>query len=114
MRHKLTLALILALVALVLPTVIFKPSAARTGPAVGVYCEYIAGARQLCQADVTGGTPPYTYQWGPPPLTGSGQFKIVPCAGNGTRPLSVTVTDANGQTGGFSGQLQCCGSCDPQ
>lgn len=114
MRYKLSLALILALSALALPTAAVRPSAAQTGLAVGVYCEIIAGGRQVCQADVSGGTPPYTYQWGPPPLTGSGQFKVVPCAGHGLRPLSVTVTDANGLTGGFSGQLQCCSSCDPQ
>ncbi len=114
MRHKLTLAFILALSALVLPTAVVKPSAAQTGPVVGITCECIAGQKLLCVADVTGGTAPYTYQWGPPPISGSGQMKIVPCAGTGTRTISVTVTDANGQIGYFSAPFTCCGGIDPQ
>lgn len=114
MRRKLILAFALALAAIAMPSAVVKPSAARTGLFLGVYCEYIANSRQVCHADVTGGTAPYTYQWGPPPLTGGGELKVVPCAGNGTRPLSVTVTDAVGATVAFNGQLQCCGSCNPQ
>jgi hypothetical protein len=114
MRHKVTLALIFALIALVLPTAFVNRSAARTGPVVGVSCECIANGRQACQAEASGGTAPYTYQWGTPPLTGSGPFKIVPCSGSGTRPISVTVTDANGATFTYNDQLQCCGSGDLQ
>ena len=109
MRYKLTLALILALVALLLPSTFVKRSAAQTGPAVGISCECIAYGRLLCIADVVGGTAPYTYEWGPSPITGSGQSKIVPCSGNGTRTISVTVTDANGQIGFFSSPFWCCG-----
>lgn len=109
MRYKLTLALILALVALVLPSNFFKRSAAQTGPAVGISCECIAYGRLACFADVIGGTAPYTYQWGPPPITGTGQAKIIPCSGDGTRTISVTVTDANGQIGFFSSPFWCCG-----
>lgn len=114
MRHQLTLALAFALVALAMSSAVVKPSAARTPLAVGLSCECIAYARQLCHADVDGGTPPYTYQWGPPPVSGSSEFKIIPCAGSGTRPVSVTVTDANGQTVTHNGLLQCCGESDPR
>ncbi len=58
-------------------------------------------------ADVGGGTAPYTYQWGPPPLTGSGEWKRVPCSGIGSRTISVTVTDAYGETGSYSDQFLC-------
>ena len=109
MRYKLTLALILALVALVMPIAGVKRSAARTGPFVSISCECIADGRLLCQADAGGGTGPYTYQWGPPPITGGGQWQIVPCSGNGTRTISVTVTDANGEIGYYSDQFWCCG-----
>ena len=109
MRFKLTLALIFALVALVLPSTFVKRSSAQTGPAVGISCECIAYGRLLCIADASGGTPPYTYQWGPAPIVGSGQSKIIPCSGSGTRTISVTVTDANGQVGSFSSPFWCCG-----
>jgi hypothetical protein len=111
MRHRLALALSLALIALFWPTTVVKHSAAAvTGPVVGVTGECIAGGRLLCIADVSGGTAPYTFQWGPPPITGSGQSKIVPCSGTGTRIIEVTVTDANGQIGFFSAPFRCCGS----
>jgi hypothetical protein len=126
MRYKLTLALGLAVMALVLPIAVVKPSAPPTAPVVkpaapptapvvSVAGECIAGQKLLCIADVSGGTPPYTYQWGPAPgITGSGQMKIVPCAGTGTRIISVTVTDANGEIGYFSSPFQCCGGINPQ
>lgn len=109
MRRKLILALIFALVALFLPLPQVKHSAAWTGPAVSISCECIAYGRLVCQALVGGGTAPYTYQWGPPPITGGGEWQIVPCSGSGTRTISVTVTDANGQIGYFSSPFQCCG-----
>jgi hypothetical protein len=114
MRYKLILALSLAFVALAPLAAPVKPVEARTGPVVGISCERIAYGRQLCQADVIGGTAPYTYEWGPPPLTGTGQIKTVPCSGNGTRPVSVTVTDANGEIGYYSTTIQCCSSCGLQ
>ncbi len=124
MRYKLTLALILAFIALAVPTTVVKPSATPTAavkhnamptpPVVGINCECIAGQKLFCVADVSGGTPPYTYQWGPPPITGSGQMKIVPCAGTGTRIINLTVTDANGEIGFFSSPFTCCGGVDPQ
>lgn len=120
MRIKLTLALILAVIALVLPTTVVKPSAPPTTPVVkpaapptpvvvGVTGECIAGGKLLCISDVSGGTPPYTYSWGPPPIFGSGQIKVVPCSGSGTRIIELTVTDANGQVGFFSAPFLCCG-----
>jgi hypothetical protein len=114
MRHKLTLALILALIALFLPTSAVRRSAAWTGPAPSISCECIAYGRLLCQVYVVGGTAPYTYQWGPPPITGGGEWQIVPCSGSGTRTISVTVTDANGEIGYFSSPFQCCGAVDPK
>jgi PKD repeat protein len=50
-------------------------------------------------ATVTGGTPPYTYRWD----FGDGGQSIAPnpthtYAANGTYTVSVTVTDARGQT----------------
>jgi hypothetical protein len=126
MRYKLTLTLIFSIMALVLPTAVVKPSSAPTAPVikpgppptapvVSVAGECIAGQKLLCIADVTGGTPPYTYEWGPAPgITGSGQMKIVPCSGTGTRIISVTVTDANGEVGYFSSPFRCCGGINPQ
>ncbi|HWN10143.1 MAG TPA: hypothetical protein VNO50_12905 [Pyrinomonadaceae bacterium] len=119
MRYKLTLTLILALIALAVPTTVVKPSATSTAavkhsamptpPVVGVTCECIAYGRLLCISEVSGGTAPYTYQWGPPPISGSGQIKVVPCSGNGTRIITLTVTDANGEIGYFSAPFTCCG-----
>jgi hypothetical protein len=110
MSHKLILVLSLALIALVWPTAIVKNSAARTGPSVGVDCIYLPLSQLRCQAEVYGGTAPYTYEWGPPPLSGSGHALRVGCAGTGTKIISVTVTDANGEIGYFSAPFQCAGS----
>ena len=112
MRRKLTLALILALITLVvLPTAFVKRTAARTGPSVGIDCMYLPYGQIRCVAQVYGGTAPYSYQWGPPPLTGSGQAQRIPCSGTGTRPVTLTVTDANGEVGYYSDMLQCCPTC---
>ena len=124
MRHKLTLTFIVALVALALPTSA-RHSATVTGPVhaarplnfgVGVYCIYLGRNRNECHAEPDGGTGPYTYQWSPTPLTGGGSsgIAIIGCPGTAIQTISVTVTDANGDTGSFSGQFQCCGSCSPQ
>lgn len=114
MRHKLALVLVLALIAFVLPTAIVRPSAAPTPPVVNVTCECIAGQRLLCVSEVSGGTAPYTYQWGPAPISGTGPNKVVPCAGTGTRTITLTVTDANGEIGYFSAPFICCGGVDPK
>lgn len=114
MRHKLTLVLILALIALVWPTAVATRSAAPTGPSVNIDCIYLPYGQLRCEAEVYGGASPYTYQWGPPPLSGNGHAQRVPCSGNGTRIISVTVTDANGEIGYFSAPVQCCSSCSPQ
>lgn len=113
MRYKLTLALILALTALVLPAVIVKRGAAQTAPSVDIFCQCIAGQKLFCQASAFGGTSPYSYQWGPPPISGGGSVHIIPCAGTGTRTISVTVTDANGEIGYYSAPFTCCGGIDP-
>ena len=115
MRYKLTLSVILALVALSLPIPI-RPSAAvtNTSLAVGVYCIFLGRNRNECHADVSGGTGPYTYQWSPTPLAGGGEIAIIGCPGTAIQTISVTVTDSTGATGSFSGQFQCCGSCAPQ
>lgn len=115
MRRKLTLALILALLTLVvLPTAFVKRTAARAGPSVSLDCIYLPYSQIRCEAVVVGGTSPYTYQWGPLPLSGSGHALRIPCAGTGTRPVEVTVTDANGEVGYYSDMLQCCPSCYAQ
>lgn len=112
MRRKLTLALILALITLVvLPTTFVKRTAARTGPSVGIDCIYLPYGQIRCEAVVYGGTPPYAYQWGPPPLSGNGHAQRIPCSGTGTRPVTLTVTDANGEVGYYSDMLQCCPTC---
>ena len=124
MRHKLTLTLMIALVALAFPTSV-RHSAAVTSPVnvakpltlgVGVYCLFLGRNRDECHADVDGGTGPYTFQWSPTPLAGGGSsgIAIIGCPGTAIQTISVTVTDANGDTGSFSGQFQCCGSCAPQ
>jgi len=115
MRFKLTLSVILALITLALPTPV-RHSAAKTTLSVGVYCLYLGRNRDECHADVEGGTGSYTYQWSPTPLAGGfGEgIAIIGCPGTAIQTISVTVTDTNGDTGSFSGQFQCCGSCAPQ
>lgn len=76
---------------------------------VSLDCIALPYGQIRCQAEVYGGTSPYTYQWGPPPLSGSGHALRIPCSGSGTRTVSVTVTDANGEIGSYSDQLQCTG-----
>ena len=118
MRYKLTLPIILALVALIAlawPTAA-KRSAAASTLIVGVDCIFLGRNRDECHADVDGGTSPYTFQWSPTPLSGGGSsgIAIIGCPGTAIQTISVTVTDTNGDTGSFSGQFQCCGSCAPQ
>lgn len=107
MRYKLILALALAFVALAPLAAPVRRVEARTGLVVAISCEGIAYDYLLCHADVGGGTGPYTYQWGPAPLTGSGEWKRVPCSGIGSRTISVTVTDANGETASYSDLFYC-------
>lgn len=115
MRHKLTLLVILVLIVLALPTPI-RHKAATPTLAVGVYCLYLGRNRDECHADVEGGTSPYTFQWSPTPLAGGfgDGLAIIGCPGTAIQTISVTVTDSNGNTGSFSDQFQCCGSCNPQ
>lgn len=115
MRYKFTLLVIIATVALALPTP-GTSSAANTSLGVGYYCIHLGRNRDECHADVDGGTGPYTFQWSPTPLSGGGSngIAIIGCPGTAVQTISVTVTDANSDTGSFSSQVQCCGSCDPQ
>jgi hypothetical protein len=106
MRRKLTLALILAFITFTVAAAAVRRSAARTGPLVSIDCEPIAYDYLMCHAEAGGGTAPYTYQWGPPPLTGSGEWKRVGCSGV-SRTISVTVTDANGETDTYSDLFYC-------
>ena len=113
MRHKLTLSMILALIALAFPTTV-KYTAAATDLGVGMFCIHLGRNRDECHADVSGGTGPYTYQWSPTPLAGGGEIAIIGCPGTAVQTIGVTVTDANGSTGSISQPVQCCGSCAPQ
>lgn len=113
MRKKLSLLMLLALIAVVLPTAFVKRSAARTGPSVSIDCIYLPLGQLRCTAEVWGGTAPYTYEWGPPPISGSGRALRVGCSGSGTRTISVTVTDANGEIGFYSAPFQCAGPVGP-
>ena len=117
MVYKLTLSIVLAVVALALPTPV-RHSGAVKGPTfeVGVYCLYLGRNRDECHAEVDGGTGPYNFQWSPAPLSGGNGsgIAIIGCPGTAIQTISVNVTDANGDTGSFSGQFQCCGSCNPQ
>src|ERR1041385_9493216 len=99
MVYKLTLSIVLAVVALALPTPV-RHSGAVKGPTfgVGVYCLYLGRNRDECHADVDGGTGPYTYQWSPTPLSGGGEIAIIGCPGTAVQTIGVTVTDANGST----------------
>ena len=111
MRRRITLALIVALIALVvLPTAFVRRSAARTGLGVSLDCIYLPYSQIRCQAEVYGGTAPYSYQWGPSPLSGSGHALRVSCY-SGFQPINVTVTDANGEVGYYSDSLICCPGC---
>ena len=98
MRHKLTLAITLALVALVLPTPV-NHTVAAPSLTVGMFCIHLGRNRDECHADVSGGTGPYTYQWSPTPLSGGGEIAIIGCPGTAVQTIGVTVTDANGSTG---------------
>jgi hypothetical protein len=124
MRQKLTLTFMIAVVALAF-TIAARHSVAVPGPShvekprsfsVGVYCIFLGRNRDECHAEPEGGTAPYTYQWSPTPLSGGGSsgIAVIGCPGTAIQTISVTVTDANGDTGSFSGQFQCCGSCPPQ
>lgn len=113
MRHKLIFSIVLALVAVALPTPIGN-STTTTSLGVGFFCIHLGRNRDECHADVDGGTSPYTYQWSPQPLSGGGEIAVIGCPGTAVQTIGVTVTDANGQTGSFSDQVQCCGSCPPQ
>jgi hypothetical protein len=111
MRRKLTLALILALITLVvLPTAFVKRTAARTGLTVSTDGIYLPNSQVRVEAVVSGGTAPYTYQWGPPPISGNGHAVRIYCY-SGFKPIEVTVTDANGEIGYYSGSVICCPSC---
>ena len=114
MRYQLTLASILALIVLALPIGPITPSAARTGPAVTVYCYHLGFSRAECHANVIGGTSPYTYQWSPTPLAGGGEIAIMSCPGSSLLTFSATVTDANGNIGSDSLQFRCCSTCGPE
>lgn len=109
MRQKLTLAVILAVIAIVWPATVVKPNAPPTAPTVNVDCISLPYSQLRCAAEVYGGTSPYTYQWGPPPLSGTGHAIRVGCAGSGTVTIAVTVTDANGEVGYFSAPFMCSG-----
>ena len=113
MRKRLALMLVLTLAALAILVAPVRRSAARTAPAPGIYCIPLGRNRLECHADVSGGTTPYTYQWSPTPMAGGGEIAIIYCPGTNTRTISVTVTDANNETGSYSGNFYCCGSCDP-
>ena len=116
MRYKLTLPIILALVALIAlawPTPAKRTAAAST-LIVGVDCIFLGRNRDECHADVSGGTGTYTYQWSPTPLSGGCEIAIIGCPGTAVQTIGVTVTDSNGSTGSYSTPVQCCGSCPPQ
>ena len=114
MRRKLTLAFLLTLIALGLPSIATRRSAALTGPAVTVYCYHLGFNRAECWANVLGGTSPYTYQWSPTPIIGDGEVVIMSCPGISLKTFTATVTDANGNSGSDSLQFQCCSTCNPQ
>src|ERR1700754_4464367 len=115
MRYKFPLALILALTALALPTSPLTHSATKPTLGVAIACIPLGKNRLECQATVSGGTSPYFFQWNPTPIVGGGSsgLAIIACSGSGSRTIGVTATDSFGDTGSFSDQFQCCGSCDP-
>ena len=106
MRYKLILALALTFVALAPLAAPVKPVEARTGPIVSIDCIGLAYDQLRCTTEVYGGTAPYTYAWGPSPITGSGQSLRIGCSGI-SRTISVTVTDANGETDTYSDLFYC-------
>lgn len=65
-------------------------------------------------ADITAtpsnGTPPYTYTWDPPSLTGPGPHNVCP---TDTTDYSVTVTDASGTTASATGTITVSASLMP-
>lgn len=109
MPHKFTFVSIFALSALLLTAAPVRHSKAQTTLGVSVECIPLSYGQLRCDTEVYGGTAPYSYEWGPPPLSGSGHALRVPCSGSGSRTISVTVTDANGDTGNYTGQVQCTG-----
>jgi len=76
---------------------------------VGVNCYSLGRGRLQCEALVDNGTGPFTFSWTPTPTAGGGSegLAIVPCTQWHYQTVSVTVTDANSDTGSDSGSFYC-------
>jgi hypothetical protein len=102
--------LIAALAVAGLMGAVLAPPAAATTLTVGIAACYSVGhGRVQCEADVEGGTGPYTFSWSPTPLSGGGGqgLAIIGCPTGNYRTISVVVTDANSETANDSGYFYC-------
>jgi len=102
--------LIAALAAAGLMGAALAPPASATTLTVGIVgCYSIGHGRVQCEADVAGGTGPYTFSWTPTPLSGGGGggLAIIGCPALHYRTISVVVTDANSETANDSGYYYC-------
>ena len=84
------------------------PGAPSTTLTVGLYCASLGHQRLECDADASGGTGSYTYQWTPTPVLGGQEYAIVRCwAAYRNQSVSVTVTDSGGATATASTTVFC-------
>jgi hypothetical protein len=85
------------------------PAQATTLTITGIYCESTTHA-VICEAFVSGGTPAYTYTWGPgnvPPSSSS--MNTFYCPPYTTMNVYLTVRDSLGATAYKSTSAYCAG-----
>jgi len=110
-------ALALTIVALGFPAVPVNRGAAYPTMTTSAYCLSLGDGRLECTASVSGGVPPYTYNWSPDPISPwtEDEYTVVPCSNpvynlrteTWTYKVSLTVTDSYGATNSLTRQWSC-------